>query len=203
MKSPIKTVVIPAALLAATVAFSAQVESYSPSASSKTGSVKKGATAPASVQQIADKINLANAPAPRHFSEIIKMSEAGVDEKAIVSFIQASPGFRLSADDIIYLHDRGISSTIISTLLAHPPKAQIAQAAAPVPAAPPQAAYAAPAQPVYVTPPAVYTAPSYVYRYPNVYISPHHHNRPHFAFSYGHSFPSYNHFYRPQYHCRW
>ena len=146
------------------------------------------------------------------------MADAGVDEKTILSYIDNSAGFRLSADDVIYLHEKGVSTTIMTALLQHPPKVQVAQPVAPGPVqaqqpAPTQPTYAQPNQPVYVAPPQViYTQPNYVYSYPSysyVVSSPGYcYSRPYFSVGfYGGCFPShhfggYHHFYRPGFRCR-
>lgn len=131
--------------------------------------------APASVEQLNEKVKALNTTPAQPVSEIIKMSDAGVDEKTILSYIDNSAGFALKADDVIALHERGISTAIITAMLQHPAKFQVAQstAAPPVQSAAP-VTYATPAtQPVYVTSPqVVYTDPyPYTYGYPSVFIS--------------------------------
>jgi len=139
--------------------------------------------APASVDQIAASVKAANAAnLPPQLSEVVKMSNAGIDEKTITTYVESSPPFRLSADDVIHLRDAGVPSQVVTAMLQHG-KASIA---APAPSStpsiagqaqqPPYGAYAAPSQPVYAesSPQVVYTDPAYVYSYP----------------SYGYSYPS-------------
>jgi hypothetical protein len=134
--------------------------------------------------RLAEKIKAANDSYRAPVSDVVKMAEAGVDEKAVLSYIDNSPGFRLNADDIIYLHEKGVSTTVITALLQHGPRMQVAQAAPatvqfqqpaqvqPQQSAPVEQTYAQPAQSVYVAPPpVVYTQPSYVYNYPTYYPS--------------------------------
>jgi hypothetical protein len=137
----------------------------------------------ASVEQIAETIKAANASLSPDLAEVVKMADAGVDEKTILTYIENSAGFRLKADDIIFLHKHGISPSVVTALLQHPAKTQIAQPQIAQPAQPqPQVATAPvyatpPAQPVYVqSPPVIYTDPGYYYGYP--------------SYGYGCSYPS-------------
>jgi len=140
----------------------------------------KTTIAPASVEKLSEKVKAMNTAPAQPVSEIIKMSDAGVDEKTVLAYIENSPGFVLKADDVIALHERGISTAIITAMLQHPPKVQVAQSMAAPPAQtavaqqPLPVTYATPpAQPVYVTSPqVVYTDPyPYAYSYPSVIIS--------------------------------
>ena len=125
------------------------------------------------VQTLGESVRAVNTAPPQAVNEVVKMSEAGVEEKTILSYVATAPAVVLKADDIIYLHEHGISTAVISAMLQHAPQFQAAQAPAPAPAqqqAPATAYYPAPvAQPVYVpTPEVVYTAPYpyYDYYYP-------------------------------------
>ena len=183
--------------------------------------IPEGATAPvqakpvkiqavgAPIDQLSDKIKTINAPAPQPFNEVIKMSDAGIDEKTILSYIDSSPGFVLKADDIIALHEHGISSAVITAMLQHPPKVQVTQPPVQVAQAPAQAQPQQPVvyqQPVYVTSPEVVYAEPYGYGYPSVVISGgFYYSRPYFYGGfyhrfptfYGHRFPIYHHFSSP------
>jgi hypothetical protein len=159
------------------------------------------------VEKIGDKIRAVNGGSSQA-TEIAKMTEAGVDEKAILSYVEGLPPMRVKADDVIYLHEKGVPSTIITALLQHAAAASAAQqqaATAAAAAAPAQAAqYAQPAQPaaptpvyiqqpepVYVSPPpVVYTVPSYSYYagcYP--YYSRPYYSRPYFSVGFSTGFP--------------
>jgi len=187
-----------------------------PSSASPTKTNVAEPAASGSLASLAEKIKAANANSHPRVSEVVKMSDAGVDEKTILSYVENSPGFRLNADDVIYLHEKGISATIITALLQHPPKVQVAQAAVtpnqnpPAQEAPPATTYAQPAQPVYVAPQVVYTQPSYVYSYPSYsYVGvPYYYSRPYFSFGFHggclpiHRFGGYHHFYRSGFRCR-
>ena len=53
-------------------------------------------------------------------AEALQMSESGMDDDLIVSFIQKSANaYALDADQIIYLHDLGVSSAVLNALVAH------------------------------------------------------------------------------------
>src|SRR5436190_14039998 len=85
------------------------------------------------VQRLGDTVRVINTAPAQAVTEVVKMSDAGVDEKAILGYVAGAPAIVLRADDIIYLHEHGISTTVITTMLQHGPQVQIAQApAAPV-----------------------------------------------------------------------
>jgi hypothetical protein len=51
------------------------------------------------------------APAPASAAnEVVKMFAAGVKEDAILSYIANAPRMVLTADDVIFLHDHGVST---------------------------------------------------------------------------------------------
>ena len=52
-------------------------------------------------------------------SQILQLTQAGMDESVITSFIRSSARFQLSADQIVYLNDLGVSSRVIQAMLAH------------------------------------------------------------------------------------
>ena len=63
------------------------------------------------------------APSPPSLSrgseQIVQLTQAGMDESVVLSFIRGSTQFHLSADHIVYLSDLGVSSGIIQAMLAH------------------------------------------------------------------------------------
>src|SRR5436305_1386297 len=64
----------------------------------------------------------AQAPAPVNLGpaagEVVRLSEAGSTEDVIVAYIQRSgAAFNLSADQILYLRDIGLSSPVIQAML--------------------------------------------------------------------------------------
>ena len=53
-------------------------------------------------------------------AEVIKLAESGVGEDVILSFIQNSKStYDLSADDVFYLKDVGLTSPVITAMLNH------------------------------------------------------------------------------------
>src|SRR5262249_38598411 len=55
---------------------------------------------------------------PTAASEVVRLSEAGSTEEVILAYIQRSTApFNLSADQILYLRDIGISSPMITAML--------------------------------------------------------------------------------------
>lgn len=112
-------------------------------------------------------------------AEVLKLVRANVTEDVVMAFIENSrTGFNLSADEIVQLHNDGVSDKMIQAMLARkkaaPPVVAVAQEA-PQPQAQPtpqqQIVVQQPAQPTvtYVPSEPVYvTAPTttYVYREP-------------------------------------
>jgi len=77
----------------------------------------------------------ANSALAPQLNEVARLSEAGVNENVILTYIDRSPGVALTANDVVTLHDRGVSLTIITAMLQHPPVANLAHAPTP-PASP-------------------------------------------------------------------
>src|SRR5882672_4412034 len=87
-------------------------------------------------------------------AEVVRLAESGVGDDVVLAFIQNSTStFNLSADQILYLKDLGISSPVITAMLGHDGavKNQLPQEPPSVP--PPSAPVEAP-----LTPPATYVA---------------------------------------------
>ena len=55
----------------------------------------------------------------RSTTDIVQLTQAGMDENVIFSFIANSGIFQLSAVQVVYLNDLGVSSRIIQAMLAH------------------------------------------------------------------------------------
>lgn len=100
-----------------------------------------GASAPADDQTKAPSapaqqtVQAAKPTSAPQLNEVARMSEAGVNENVILTYIDRSPGVALTANDVVALHDRGVSLTVITAMLQHPPVAHLAQAPTP-PASP-------------------------------------------------------------------
>src|SRR6266446_8227719 len=86
------------------------------------------------------------APVPAAVSpavaEVLRLAESGVSEDVVMAYIQNSPaGFNLSADQILYVRDLGLSSQVITAMLnrdaalrSQPPPSQPATEPEPAPA---------------------------------------------------------------------
>ncbi|HXR04295.1 MAG TPA: DUF6600 domain-containing protein, partial [Verrucomicrobiae bacterium] len=65
-------------------------------------------------------ISPAKANLPQVAAEVLRMSEAGISDGVITSYIQSSANtYNLDADQIVYLRDVGVSSTVLNALVAH------------------------------------------------------------------------------------
>lgn len=85
--------------------------------------------------------------------EVVRLAQAGAEESVIVAYVQKAPAYSVSADEIIYLQDLGISDAVIKVLVEH---GQV-DVAATTPSVPttnvPPAPATTSAAPVVVTPP--------------------------------------------------
>jgi len=149
---------------------------------------------------LVQKLKLAAANLSPPTLEIVKMSEAGTDPATIRAFVESSTiAYNPKAEEIIYLHDHGISDSIITAMIQHGARIREQTATAPAaPATPPPPPNTDPypveasAPPYIVSPtyssPAYY--PTYPYPYP-VYWSPGyvsfgaHFSRPFYGRSFG------------------
>ena len=139
--------------------------------------------------------------------EVVKMYQSGVDTDVIVNYIEnSSVPYHLNAEEIVHLHDIGVPSQIITTLIRHGAKVQQQANAASAliqqkatEEAKAASAYVNPYPPaVYAQPPPVvtynYTYPQYVYAgYPSYYSYPGYCYTSPFYISFG--YPGYRHFY--------
>lgn len=87
--------------------------------------------------------------------DVIKMAQAGVDETVMLTFItNTSSMFVLTSDEIIYLNDIGVPSTVVTAMMQRDQEIKQFWSNAGQPAAQPQAtADAQAAAPTYVNPP--------------------------------------------------
>lgn len=52
--------------------------------------------------------------------ELVRLAQGGVSEEVMIAYIEKYPGqFNASADQIVYLNDLGVSSTVVTTMLKH------------------------------------------------------------------------------------
>src|SRR5436190_4667609 len=62
------------------------------------------------------RASAANLSAPA--AEVVRLAGSGVSESVVLAYIENSQGtFNLSVDDVLYLKDLGISSSVISAML--------------------------------------------------------------------------------------
>lgn len=84
--------------------------------------------------------------------EVVKLVQAGVGEEVILAYVEKYSGaFNLGADQILYLNDLGVSSTVVTSMLKHDGSNVAASAA---PAVQTQAVSNVPLTPVYPAAPA-------------------------------------------------
>jgi hypothetical protein len=99
-------------------------------------------------------------------NDVVALSQSGVDQTIVLSYIRTSPGpFQPSADEIIRLRDAGVSSQVITAMLQRSAELRDqSQALAMASAqnyAQPTTSYAQPAPTTVATPPATYVDPTY------------------------------------------
>src|SRR5436190_24001685 len=61
-------------------------------------------------------------------AEVVRLADSGASEDAVLNYIKsAQMPFNLSADNILYLKNKGLSSAVITAMLNHdtPPKPEI------------------------------------------------------------------------------
>ncbi len=126
-------------------------------------------------------------PYSGNIGDVVKLAQSGVDESVVLAYVRNSPvPFNPSADEIIKLHNAGISSQVLTAMLQRggelrqqaPPPAPYDAAPQALPAAPQQSAatYSTPAYygtqdaapastAVYLNSTPAYTYPAYNYSY--------------------------------------
>lgn len=139
---------------------------------------------PAVEPSLTDKLKLSRlSPSAR---DVIKMSEAGMDESLLKSYVENSSAvYSLNSDDVIFLHERGIPSNVITAMLQRSAKVRDQVAATtppPMPPTPPaapvyqQVQQPAPTYVIQQAPPApapapiIVPGPSYAYNQPSSVI---------------------------------
>ncbi len=120
--------------------------------------------------------------------EVVKLFNGGVEQKVIASYVASSTHpFQLDAPDIVYLHDTGISSELLSAMMRHDqehPQPTAAATPAPAQSAPvPVRTYA---QPTASAPTVVYTSPP-VYQSAPIYVDGDYYpySYPYYGYGYG------------------
>ena len=126
----------------------------------------------------------ATAPAPSlapAVADILKMSRAGVGDSVIIAYIDNTGiVYNLDANQVVYLHDQGISEKVISVMLTQKQKyvAPAAGASAQNPPAPGSYAATPSSQAVYTQPDGQAAAAS------TVYVIPYQASAPYYDYSY-------------------
>jgi hypothetical protein len=130
------------------------------------------AVAVAAGLMLAGNVRAQNYPASAQLSygtaEVVKLAQAKVSDDTIIAYINTSGNnYNLSADQVLYLRQQGVSDTVITTMLNH----AAAPAAAPATPAPqpvvstvtpaPTVTYIQTAPPTYYYQPYYYPAPVY------------------------------------------
>jgi hypothetical protein len=69
-------------------------------------------TVAASIRSVATSL-------PRATAEVMQLARAGIDEDVVLSFVGNSSKFHLTADQIVYLTESGVSSRVVQAMLAH------------------------------------------------------------------------------------
>ena len=69
--------------------------------------------------------------------KVVRLLQAGMDEKVIVAYVKNNPTTKaLRAEELMYLHELGVSSSVLTAMLTPAKKTETAQAAVPVTIAP-------------------------------------------------------------------
>lgn len=108
------------------------------------------------------------------FAQVVKLRDAGVNEEVVLGYIQNSQLPKPNADELIYLHEAGVSKNVLLTLLSKNNGTSKGMVTSAPTAAPPNGVTADAgrilAKPVYAQPSA---APSVIYvERPPVYVQP-------------------------------
>lgn len=200
-----------AAFCAASTAFAAPSEIETPAKASDTSNQPAPAveqksadpaktTAEAPPADLAKRIQLVTNPKSAVVVEVVKMIEAGIDPSVIEAYVQTAVVPSLRPDEILFLHEKGVSAQVITTLIKRSGEMKTQQVQAqkesqerlarpqtnpspnPAPAAastPATFNYYVSAPPTY--PGNTYVYPAYTYAYP--------------VYTYGYGWPYYSSYY--------
>ena len=79
-----------------------------------------GTNPPAILQQIPPTGKPENLTLTPGLSEVVKLAQSGVSEEVLLTYVEKyADAFNLGADQILYLNDLGVSSTVITAMLKH------------------------------------------------------------------------------------
>lgn len=127
-----------------------------------------GANPPAILERIEPTVKADSVSVSPGLAEIAKLAQAGVSEEVMLAYVDKYPGsFNVGADQILYLNDLGVSSTVITSMLKHDGNtaatADVVTAQATAPATPVYTEATAPTVATAVAPPPTSTEVSYFY----------------------------------------
>jgi hypothetical protein len=153
----------------------------------------------ASAAEIADTQLSAPPTVLPWISEVVKMNDAGVPQEVIANYVKnTSARSTLSADDLIYLHNHNVSTTLMTAMIEHgaaPAQTSAAAAGVPMPTTPAPAYAQYPAYPQAQAPPP--SSADYGYGTDqtqpvvNYYYGSSGYNNGYPYYSYGYSYPYY------------
>ena len=98
-----------------------------------------------------------SAPLPPEAAEVVRLSRAGVNERTLLNHVSASPGYSLTAQDVLTLHQKGVSLNVITAMLQRPVSAD---GTAPIPNPTPEPTMATVATTTGPNPPIIYPTPA-------------------------------------------
>lgn len=102
-----------------------------PPASAPPNVAATGTNPPAILQQIPPTGKPENLTLTPGLSEVVKLAQSGVSEEVLLTYVEKyADAFNLGADQIVYLNDLGVSSTVITAMLKHDGSAVAAAAPA-------------------------------------------------------------------------
>lgn len=98
--------------------------------------------------QIASSTTSAAPPLPYGVSQILQLEQAKVGDETIIAYIQSSANsYHLSADQIIYLRQQGLSDAVLTAMLRQPGPGMAPMPSTPAPEVVPSTADVAPVEP--------------------------------------------------------
>ena len=143
----------PPVLVAQAAPTTAQLPATAPAPENPPAAVAADTNGPAILQRIPPSARPESVTLTPGLSEVVKLAQAGVGEEVILAYVEKYSGdFNLGADQILYLNDLGVSSTVVTSMLKHDGSNVAAAPAAP--AVQTQAVSNVPLNPVYPAAPA-------------------------------------------------
>lgn len=130
-----------------------------PASENPPAAVATDTNAPAILQRIPPTARPESVTLTPGLAEVVKLAQAGVGEEVILAYVEKYSGvFNVGADQILYLNDLGVSSTVITSLLKHD-GSHVAASAPAASVVQTQAVSNVPMNPVYPAAPAAVPQP--------------------------------------------